>query len=141
MWSKLSCLRAVSAIRTRMKITGCTQFGCLGVYYFFLAVVVIRYETTATARWALLFLVHAFFGDTITVAVWTGFHVCASWEADERPRHVGGAQYAYAYITLGRPSVEILSINGIRVCSKLTIFQNSWMQGRGTTHAKAGIVR
>ena len=71
-------------------------------YYFFLAVVVIGYETTATARWALLFLVHAFFGDTITVAVWTGFHVCASWDADERPRHVGGAQYAYAYITLGR---------------------------------------
>jgi hypothetical protein len=71
-------------------------------YYFLLAVVVIGYETTATARWALLFLVHAFFGDTITVAVWTGFHVCASWDADERPRHVGGAQYAYAYITLGR---------------------------------------
>jgi hypothetical protein len=45
------------------------------VYYFFLAVVVIRYETTATARWALLFIVRAFFNDTITVAVWTGFHV------------------------------------------------------------------
>ena len=45
----------------------------------FLAVVVIRYETTATARWALLFIVRAFFNDTITVAVWTGFHVCASW--------------------------------------------------------------
>jgi len=44
------------------------------VYYFFLAVVVIRYETTATARWALLFIVRAFFDDTITVAVWTGFH-------------------------------------------------------------------
>ena len=37
-------------------------------------VVVIRYETTATARWALLFIVRAFFDDTITVAVWTGFH-------------------------------------------------------------------
>jgi hypothetical protein len=45
------------------------------VYYFFLAVVVIRYNTTATARWALLFIVRAFFNDTITVAVWTGFHV------------------------------------------------------------------
>jgi len=44
-------------------------------YYFFLAVVVIRYETTAAARWALLFIVRAFFNDTITVAVWTGFHV------------------------------------------------------------------
>jgi len=48
------------------------------VYYFFLAVVVIRNETTATARWALLFIVRTFFSDTITVAVWTSFHVCAS---------------------------------------------------------------
>jgi hypothetical protein len=48
------------------------------VYYFFPVVVVIRYETTATARWALPFIVRAFFDDTITVAVWTGFHVCAS---------------------------------------------------------------
>jgi hypothetical protein len=38
-------------------------------------VVVVRYETTATARWTLLFIVRAFFNDTITVAVWTGFHV------------------------------------------------------------------
>jgi hypothetical protein len=55
------------------------------VYYFFLAVVVIRYETTATARWALLFIVRAFFNDTITVAVWTGFHVCASWGCYHTP--------------------------------------------------------
>jgi hypothetical protein len=48
------------------------------VYHFFPVVVVIRYETTATARWALPFIVRAFFDDTITVAVWTGFHVCAS---------------------------------------------------------------
>jgi hypothetical protein len=45
------------------------------VYYFFLAIVIISYETTATARWALLFIVRAFFNDTITVAVWTGCHV------------------------------------------------------------------
>jgi len=38
-------------------------------------VVVIRYETAATARWALPFIVRAFFNDTFTVAVWTGFHV------------------------------------------------------------------
>ena len=38
-------------------------------------VIVIPYETAATARWALLFIVRAFFNDTITVAVWTGFHV------------------------------------------------------------------
>ena len=54
-------------------------------YYFFLAVVVIRYETTATARWALLFVVRAFFNDTITVAVWTGFHVGASWGCYHTP--------------------------------------------------------
>ena len=33
-------------------------------------------QTTATARWALLFIVRAFFNDTVTVAVWTGFHAC-----------------------------------------------------------------
>ena len=45
------------------------------MYYFFLAVVVIRYETTAAARWTSLFIVSAFFNDTITVAVWTGLHL------------------------------------------------------------------
>jgi len=45
------------------------------VYYVFLAVVIIGYETKATARWALLLVVRAFFNDTITVAVWTCFHV------------------------------------------------------------------
>jgi hypothetical protein len=45
------------------------------LYYFFMVVVVVRYKTTATARWALLFIVRAFFNNTITVAVWTGFHV------------------------------------------------------------------
>jgi hypothetical protein len=45
------------------------------VYYFFLTIVVIGYETTATASWALLFIVRAFFNDPITVAIWTGFHV------------------------------------------------------------------
>ncbi|MGB8394586.1 MAG: hypothetical protein WCE27_13295, partial [Pseudolabrys sp.] len=39
------------------------------LYYFFMLVVVVRYETTATARWALLFIVRAFFDDTITIAV------------------------------------------------------------------------
>jgi hypothetical protein len=40
-----------------------------------MAVIVIRYETTATARWTSPFIVRAFFNDTITVAVWTRFHV------------------------------------------------------------------
>jgi hypothetical protein len=55
------------------------------LYYFFLAVVVIRYETTATARWTLMFIVRAFINDTITVAVWTCFHVCASWRCYHTP--------------------------------------------------------
>ena len=46
----------------------------LCVYYFFLAVVIIGYETTATARWTLLFIACAFFNNTITIAV-RGFHV------------------------------------------------------------------
>jgi hypothetical protein len=44
--------------------------------YFFIVVVVIRHETTAAARGALLLIVRTFFNDAITVAVWTGFHVC-----------------------------------------------------------------
>ncbi|MGC1876267.1 MAG: hypothetical protein WA699_15745, partial [Pseudolabrys sp.] len=50
------------------------------LYYFFMAVV-IRYETATTARWALPFIVGASLNDTITVAVWTGFHVrlCACY--------------------------------------------------------------
>src|SRR5262245_63428481 len=36
---------------------------------------VIGYETTATACWTSPFIVRAFFNDTITVAVWTRFHV------------------------------------------------------------------
>ena len=47
----------------------------LCVYYFFLTVVIIGYETTATARWTLLFIACAFFNNTITIAVRAGFHV------------------------------------------------------------------
>ena len=43
-------------------------------YFFILSV--IRDETTAAARWALLLIVSTLFNDAITVAVWTGFHVC-----------------------------------------------------------------
>jgi hypothetical protein len=46
--------------------------------YFFIIVVVIRHETTAAARWALLLIVRTLFNNAITVAVWTGFHVCLS---------------------------------------------------------------
>ena len=40
-----------------------------------MAVIVIWYETTAAARWESLFIGRTFFNDTITVAIWTGFHV------------------------------------------------------------------
>jgi hypothetical protein len=39
-------------------------------------VVVIRYETKAAARWTLMFIVGTFINYTITIAVWTSFHVC-----------------------------------------------------------------
>jgi hypothetical protein len=42
-------------------------------------VVVIRYETTAAARWTLMFIVRIFINYTITIAVWTSFHVCLMW--------------------------------------------------------------
>jgi hypothetical protein len=41
--------------------------------YFF---IVIGYETTTAARWALLLIVRTLFNDAITVAFWTGFHMC-----------------------------------------------------------------
>jgi hypothetical protein len=40
-----------------------------------MVVVIIGHETTATARRTSLFIVRAFVNDTITVAVWTGFHL------------------------------------------------------------------
>ena len=40
-----------------------------------MAVIVIRYEATTTARWASFFSIRTFFHDAITVAIWTGFHV------------------------------------------------------------------
>jgi hypothetical protein len=41
----------------------------------FVIIVIVRHEATASARWALLLIVSALFNDTITIAVWTGFHV------------------------------------------------------------------
>ena len=44
-------------------------------YDLFMIVDVIRYETKATARRALTFIVRIFVNDTIAIAVWTSFHV------------------------------------------------------------------
>ena len=54
-------------------------------FYYVFIVVVIRYETTAAAGWTLMFIVRAFINHTITVAVWTCFHVCASWGCYHTP--------------------------------------------------------
>ena len=43
--------------------------------YFFI-IIVIGYETTTAARWALLLIVRTLFNNAITVAFWTGFHMC-----------------------------------------------------------------
>ena len=55
------------------------QFGSpAGSAYYFISIIiiVIRHETTAAARWALLLIVRTLFNDAITVALWTGFHMC-----------------------------------------------------------------
>jgi len=51
----------------------------------FIIIIVIRHETTAAARWALLLIVSTLFNDAITVAVWTGFHVCLSVDSFDEP--------------------------------------------------------
>src|SRR6516164_4286249 len=43
--------------------------------YYFFVVIVVRYETTAAARWALLFIARTFFNYTFAAALWTSFHV------------------------------------------------------------------
>jgi hypothetical protein len=54
----------------------CTGFDALTfVTGYFFIFIVIRHETTAAARWALPLIVRTL-NDAITVAVWTGFHVC-----------------------------------------------------------------
>jgi hypothetical protein len=45
-------------------------------FFIIIIIIVIRHKTTAAARWALLLIVSTLFNDAITVAVWTGFHVC-----------------------------------------------------------------
>jgi hypothetical protein len=54
-------------------------------YYFFM-VIVIRYETTATARWTLLFVVGTLFNYAFTVALWTSFHRRASFNSTTIPQ-------------------------------------------------------
>ena len=69
-------------------------------YYFFI-VIVVRQVTAATACWALLLIVRTLSNDAITIAVWTGFHVClpvdtpASLTRKDRAQPRSGAPEAY----------------------------------------------
>jgi hypothetical protein len=58
-----------------------TQSGHCCFYYFFMAIVVIRYETKTAARRALTFIVRIFVNDTIAITVWTRFyfHACSAY--------------------------------------------------------------
>jgi hypothetical protein len=56
----------------RMRADGSPRSRAGRANYVF-TVVVIGYETAATARWTLMFTVLAFIDHTITVAVWTRF--------------------------------------------------------------------
>ena len=53
--------------RTQRNPTSC-------FYYFFMAIVVIRYETNTAARRALTFIVRIFVNDTIAITVWASFY-------------------------------------------------------------------
>jgi hypothetical protein len=64
--------KAQAAPRAGVCGTSSIRLPC--IYYLFLAVVVVRYETTATARWALLFIVGDFQRHHHRCSL-TGFHV------------------------------------------------------------------
>jgi hypothetical protein len=51
-----------------------------------MVIVVIRYDTKTAAVWTSLFIVRPFIDDTITIAVWAGFHMCSP-RNDQRRMH------------------------------------------------------
>jgi hypothetical protein len=62
--------KRTSAVQFR-RITSSAGSAC-----YFVIVIVIGHETTTAAPRALLLIVRTLFNDAITVALWTGFHVC-----------------------------------------------------------------
>ena len=60
-------------MRPNIRSASSIRLSC--VYDVLVVAVVVRYKTIPTARRASLFIVRAFFNDTITVAVRTGFHL------------------------------------------------------------------
>jgi hypothetical protein len=70
----MSALRDKADIRRPLRRIGSVAGS---TYYFFVVIIiVIGHKTTAAAHWALLLIVCTLFNDAITVALWTGFHVC-----------------------------------------------------------------
>ena len=65
---------------------------CSCFYYFFMAIVVIRYETKTAARRALTFIVRIFVNDTIAITVWTSFyfHACSCSPLVQTDRAIQG---------------------------------------------------
>ena len=70
----MACQGSLTVVRCPHAAQTGRHFGRSARY--FVIVIVIRHETTAAARGALLLIVRTLFNDAITVAVWTGFHVC-----------------------------------------------------------------
>ena len=68
-------LKYWSFLNMRPNIRGASSIRLSCVYDVLVVAVVVRYKTIPTARRALLFIARAFFNDTITVAVRTGFHL------------------------------------------------------------------
>ena len=60
-------------MRPNIRSASSIRLSC--VYDVLVVAVVVRYKTIPTARRASVFIVRAFFNDTITVAVRTGFHL------------------------------------------------------------------
>ena len=61
--------------------------------YFFMTIVVIRYETKTAARGALTFIVRIFVNDTIAITVWTSFyfHACSCSPLARTDRAIQGS--------------------------------------------------
>ena len=84
--------KACTLLLTRSQRNPTGECSCF--YYLFMAVVVIRYETKATARRALTFIVCISVNDTIAITVWASFcfHVAAGaggsgpWPCEDFPK-------------------------------------------------------
>ena len=91
------------------------------------------------ARWALLFIVRAFFNDTITVAVWTGFHVYASWDATTPPRLYSlvpcgsdGCETVYGKVWW-RTAPAVLSLLALQILLLVPNWPRFWRRQRRST--------